>query len=78
MRLMEDLGMRGCLPDSKSYGFVVDALCIQGDLQQVFVLCMQMMERGIAPNHSMWNSLIVVTLEGKNRLSEHELLEGLL
>ncbi|XP_057776446.1 pentatricopeptide repeat-containing protein At2g17525, mitochondrial [Salvia miltiorrhiza] len=78
VRLMEDLKMRGCLLDSESYGFVVDALCSEGELQQVFVMYMEMMERGIAPNHGTWNSLTVMTMEGKNRLSENRLLERLI
>ncbi|KAH6804191.1 hypothetical protein C2S51_032438 [Perilla frutescens var. frutescens] len=80
VRLMEDLNMRGCLPDSESYGVVVDAFCSQGDFQQVLMLYMQMMEKGIAPSHGhgTWNSLIMVALEGKNRLSEHKLLEWLM
>ncbi|KAH6831076.1 Pentatricopeptide repeat superfamily protein [Perilla frutescens var. hirtella] len=77
VRLMEDLKMRGCLPDSESYGLVVNTFCSQGDFQQVLMLYMQMMEKGIAPNLGTWNSLIMVTLEGRNRLSEHELLEWL-
>ncbi|KAL1557475.1 pentatricopeptide repeat-containing protein, mitochondrial-like protein [Salvia divinorum] len=75
VRLMEDLETRGCLLDSESYGVVVDALWAEGDLQHVFVMLMQMMERGIAPNHDTWDLLIRVAMEG---MSENRLLERLI
>ena len=54
--------------DSESYGVVVESLLPEGDLQHVFVMLMQMMERGIAPNHDAWNLLIRVAMEGNLRI----------
>ncbi|XP_041995304.1 pentatricopeptide repeat-containing protein At2g17525, mitochondrial-like [Salvia splendens] len=79
VRLMDDLKTRGCLLDSESYGVVVEALWAEGDLQHVFVMLMQMMERGIAPNQDTWNLLIRVAMEGKseNRLLQTEYMTKL-
>ncbi|KAK4422170.1 Pentatricopeptide repeat-containing protein, mitochondrial [Sesamum alatum] len=77
-RLMEDLVIRGCLPDSESYGLMIKALCSQGDFHQALMLFMQMVEKGIRPDYYVWNSLILVALEGKNLFQEHELMQGLI
>ncbi|KAL8458041.1 hypothetical protein ACS0TY_035788 [Phlomoides rotata] len=74
VRLIEDMKIRGCLLDSESYELIIDAFCNQGELQQILVVFMQMVESSIAPTYSTWNSLVLISLNGKNRLSEHKLL----
>ncbi|KAL0407642.1 UNVERIFIED_CONTAM: AFG1-like ATPase [Sesamum radiatum] len=55
-RLAEDLMMRGCLPDSESYGLIIKAFCSQGDLHQALMLFIQMVEKSIRPDYYAWNS----------------------
>ncbi|KAG8381754.1 hypothetical protein BUALT_Bualt05G0005400 [Buddleja alternifolia] len=65
LRLLEDLKMRSCLPDYESYGLLIKAFCSEGDdIQQVLMLFMEMVERGISPDYCSWNALILVALEG--------------
>ncbi|KAL2236202.1 UNVERIFIED_CONTAM: Pentatricopeptide repeat-containing protein, chloroplastic [Sesamum indicum] len=75
-RLMEDLLMRGCLPDYESYGLIIKAFCRQGNFHQALMWFMQMVEKSIRPDYYAWNSLILVALEGKDLFQEHELMQG--
>lgn len=78
VRLIEDMKIRGCLLDSESYELIMDAFFNRGELQEMVMVFMQMVESGIVPNYSTWNSLVMISLKGKNRLGENKLSQCLI
>nr|GMC94733.1 pentatricopeptide repeat-containing protein At2g17525, mitochondrial [Ipomoea batatas] len=77
-RLLEDMVERGgrgggCFPDIESYSPFVEGFCSKGDFHKAFITFLQMVERGIVPNSSSWNTLILCLCQENGWLEDQNL-----
>nr|GLL26110.1 pentatricopeptide repeat-containing protein At2g17525, mitochondrial [Ipomoea trifida] len=78
-RLLENMVERGgrgggCFPDIESYSPFVEGFCSKGDFHKAFIIFLQMVERGIVPNSSSWNTLILCLCQENGWLEDQNLL----
>ncbi|XP_031093806.1 pentatricopeptide repeat-containing protein At2g17525, mitochondrial [Ipomoea triloba] len=75
-RLLEDMVGRGgdCFPDIESYSPFIEGFCSKGDFHKAFIIFLQMVERGIVPNSSSWNTLILCLCQENGWLEDQNLL----
>jgi pentatricopeptide repeat protein len=50
---------RGCIIDITSYNPLIDALCRKGNFDKALELLSHMVQMGIVPDYSSWNSLLL-------------------
>lgn len=69
VRLLEDMRTRGCcLPESESYGLIINGFCSKGEFQEALLVFMQMVERGIVPDYCTWHALLTLSFQGNNNM----------
>ncbi|XP_047310987.1 pentatricopeptide repeat-containing protein At2g17525, mitochondrial [Impatiens glandulifera] len=69
MRLLEDATERGWQLDCGSYWPLIDAMCRNGEFSKASMMLIQMVEKNIVPNYSIWNSMIPCLIRDNNKIS---------